>query len=122
MPNIQLCQNILNLLIKNVRVCDEVVCLKPGEFALLMPETNLEGGTVVLERVKKVVQSTLFHLEDHSLYLTLTTSHINLFSYWDKQGKPVIAAAFDINLDSIRQFNFHSVFNYFSRNIAYFPD
>ncbi|EKD71424.1 MAG: hypothetical protein ACD_46C00184G0004 [uncultured bacterium] len=25
------------------------------------------------------------------------TSHINLFSYWDKQGKPVIAAAFDTN-------------------------
>jgi len=37
-------------------------------------------------------------------------------------GYNIIAVAFDINLDSIRQFNFHSVFNYFSRNIAYFPD
>ena len=90
---LKLCQNILNLFIKNVRVCDEVVCLKPGEFALLMPETNLEGGTVVLERVKTVVQSTLFHLEDHSLYLTLTTSHTNLFDLTERSVDALLQAA-----------------------------
>ncbi|MBI2335784.1 MAG: diguanylate cyclase [Deltaproteobacteria bacterium] len=89
---LELCQNILNLLIKNVRVCDEVVCLKPGEFALLMPETNLEGGTIVIERVKKIIQSTPFHLEDHSLYLTLTSSHTHLLDLTEKSVEALLQA------------------------------
>lgn len=63
---------IAKLLHKQVRETDFVARFGGEEFVLLLPETELEGATLVAEQIRKSVESCEFHFRGNPVPITIS--------------------------------------------------
>jgi diguanylate cyclase (GGDEF)-like protein len=60
------------LLKSSIRSCDFGFRYGGDEFVLVLPDTNLNGGQVVAERIRKTIEEARFIVEGHELRLTVS--------------------------------------------------
>ncbi len=65
-------RHVAAILRRNIRAAD-VLCRYGGdEFGLVLPETNFPGAFVTAERVRRIVEKTVFNKSDNPISITLS--------------------------------------------------
>jgi diguanylate cyclase (GGDEF)-like protein len=64
--------SIANLMRKSIRMQDFVCRWGGEEFLFLLPETNLEGGRILAEKLREKIANSIYHLEKHKLLIHMT--------------------------------------------------
>ncbi len=65
-------KTLANIMCMTVRKQDTVTRWGGEEFLLLLPQTDLEGGIVLAEKIRKKVYSTEFNLDGVKIHISLT--------------------------------------------------
>ncbi len=68
----QVLREIANIIKESVREIDLVGRFGGEEFCVVLPDTDLEGATVVAERIRKSAEQKLIKAYDNSLHITLS--------------------------------------------------
>lgn len=64
--------SVANLMKDSMRKQDELARWGGEEFLLLLPETDLEGGGVVAERIREAIEGALFSNSGHKMSITMS--------------------------------------------------
>ena len=89
----QVLSKISSLLKTSVRKKDTVARYGGEEFILILPEADLEESFVIAERIRRLVESTLFEVGKAQLNLTLSMGISNFPSHRVKSKEELLRMA-----------------------------
>ena len=84
---------IANLLKASVRKKDTVARYGGEEFILILPETGLGEASMIAERIRKLVESTLFEIANARINLTVSMGISNFPSHRAKSKEELVKMA-----------------------------
>ncbi len=68
----KLLKEIGNILRQSIRSCDYGFRYGGDEFVVVLPDTDINGGQVVAERIRKSVEESRFLIDGHDIKLTMS--------------------------------------------------
>jgi diguanylate cyclase (GGDEF)-like protein len=69
----QVIRQVAGLIQSNLKRCSDHVCRYGGEeFALILPNTDVEGALEVAERIRSMLAAEALQVEDHQLTITIS--------------------------------------------------
>jgi diguanylate cyclase (GGDEF)-like protein len=71
-------QELAKIFANSLRKMDIPGRLGGEEFVILLPETNIDQGMLVAERIRKTVEAKNFIVEDHSIHITASMGLVSM--------------------------------------------